>query len=294
MISIEIPCNNSCNWVLEQSDGETQMNNSTQYKNDIVLNVTNLTKKFGQTTAVDQLTFNVFTGEIYGLLGPNGAGKSTTLKSILGLLEIDSGRISVLGYDPITSPTQVKELIGYLPEESSLYESMTVKELLDFIISIRNLNPTSTSKTLDRLLTILNARKYYTSMIASLSKGNKRKIEVITAFLHRPQLLILDEPLSGLDTRSAVILKEIFRLHIQQGGSILFSTHIMDLAQQLCTRIGIINNGTIIAEGTFEELQEKSDSTKSLEQLFLELTNQSEITSNIIKQLQQIPAIKVK
>jgi len=269
------------------------MNNSAQSANDIVLKVTNLTKKFGQTTAVDQLTFNVFSGEIYGLLGPNGAGKSTTLKSILGLLEIDSGKISVLGFDPIISPIQVKEVIGYLPEESSLYESMTVKELLDFIISIRNLNPTSTLITLDRLLTVLNARKYYTSMIASLSKGNKRKIEIVTSLLHRPQLLILDEPLFGLDTRSAVILKEIFRLHIQQGGSILFSTHVMDLAQQLCTRIGIINNGTIITEGTFEELQEKSNSTKSLEQLFLELTNQSEITTNIIQELKQLPAIKI-
>ena len=269
------------------------MNNSAQSANDIVLKVTNLTKKFGETTAVDQLTFNVFPGEIYGLLGPNGAGKSTTLKSILGLLEIDSGKISVLGFDPIISPIQVKEVIGYLPEESSLYESMTVKELLDFIISIRNLNPTSTLITLDRLLTVLNARKYYTSMIASLSKGNKRKIEIVTSLLHRPQLLILDEPLFGLDTRSAVILKEIFRLHIQQGGSILFSTHVMDLAQQLCTRIGIINNGTIITEGTFEELQEKSNSTKSLEQLFLELTNQSEITTNIIQELKQLPAIKI-
>ncbi len=262
--------------------------------NNIMLEITNLTKKYGQTIAVDNLTFTVFTGEIYGLLGPNGAGKSTTLKSILGLLELDSGKISVLGYNPISSPTQVKELIGYLPEESSLYESMTVKELLDFIISIRKLDPASTLQTLDRLLDVLNARKYYTSMIASLSKGNKRKIEIITALIHRPQLLILDEPLFGLDTRSAVILKEIFRLHIEQGGSILLSTHIMDLAQQLCTRIGIINNGTIIVEGTFEELQEKSNSTKSLEQLFLELTNQSEITSNIIQQLRDIPAIKAK
>lgn len=270
------------------------MNNSTRCKNDIVLKVNNLTKKFGQNTAVDRLTFKVFTGEIYGLLGPNGAGKTTTLKSILGLLEIDDGKISVLGYDPILSPIKVKELIGYLPEESWLYESMTVKELLDFIISIRNLDPTSTYEALDRLLLVLNAKKYYTSMIASLSKGNKRKIEIIIALLHRPQLLILDEPLSGLDTRSAVILKELFRLHIQQGGSILFSTHIMDLAQQLCTRIGIINNGTIVTEGSFEELQEKSNSTKSLEHLFLELTDQSEITADIIRQLQQIPSIKVQ
>ncbi len=262
-------------------------------KSNIVLELINLTKKFGQITAVNNLTLTVFTGEIYGLLGPNGAGKSTTLKSILGLMEIDYGKISVLDYDPIISPIQVKELIGYLPEESSLYESMTVKELLDFIISIRKLNPTSTEITLDRLLTVLNAKKYYNSLIASLSKGNKRKIEIITALLHRPQLLILDEPLFGLDTRSAVILKEIFRLHIQQGGSILFSTHIMDLAQQLCTRIGIINNGTIIAEGSFEELQEKSNSTKSLEQLFLELTEQSEITTNIIQELKQLPRIKI-
>ena len=268
------------------------MDNKIHLKENIVLEVTSLTKKFGPTTAVNHLSFSVVAGEIYGLLGPNGAGKSTTLKSILGLLEIDYGRISVLGFDPVTSPIQVKELIGYLPEESSLYESMTVKELLDFIISIRKINSASTFKTLDRLLTILNVRKYYNSLIAGLSKGNKRKIEIITTLLHRPQLLILDEPLSSLDTRSAVILKEIFRLHIQQGGSILFSTHVMELAQELCTRIGIINNGILVAEGSFEELQEKSNSTQSLEQLFLKLTNQSEITMNIIEQLQQLPEIK--
>jgi ABC-2 type transport system ATP-binding protein len=262
-------------------------------EDNVVLEVTGLTKKFGHTTAVNHLTFSVIAGEIYGLLGPNGAGKSTTLKSILGLLEIDYGRISVLGYNPVTSPVQVKELIGYLPEESSLYESMTVKELFDFIISIRKLNSNSTFKTLDKLMTILNIRKYYNSLIASLSKGNKRKIEIITALLHRPQLLILDEPLSSLDTRSAVILKEIFRLHIQQGGSILLSTHVMELAQQLCTRIGIINNGTLVAEGSYKELQEKSNFTQSLEQLFLELTDQSEITMNIIEQIQQLPEIKV-
>ena len=131
-------------------------------------------------------------------------------------------------------------------------------------------------------------------IIKNLSGGNQQKVAIGKALMTNPKLLILDEPLFGLDTRSAVIMKEIFRLHTQQGGSILFSTHIMDLAQHLCTRIGIINNGSIIAEGSFEELQNQSHSTKSLEQLFLELTDQSESTSNILQELQQLPALKAR
>ncbi len=289
MISIENPCNNSCNWIHEKSEGETQMINSTQYENDVVLEVTNLTKKFSQTSAVDQLTFNVKSGEIYGLLGPNGAGKSTTIKSILGLLEINSGSISVFGDDPIRTPSKVKKNIGYVPEEFSLYESMTVAELLNFIVSLRGLDSQLTSLDADELLKSLNAKKYYDSLIASLSQGNKQKIQIICALLHRPKLLILDEPFSGLDARSSAILKELFQIHIKNGGSILFSTHIMEQAQILCTRIGIINQGKLVAEGTFEELQKFAQSAgATLEEVFLKLTDQDEVTNGIIASLKRL------
>ena len=289
MISIENPCNNSCNSVHKKFDGETQMNNSTQSENDVVLEVTNLTKRFGQTTAVDQLTFNVKSGEIYGLLGPNGAGKSTTIKSILGLLEINSGSISVFGDDPIRTPSKVKKNIGYVPEEFSLYESMTVAELLNFVVSLRGLDSQLTSLDADELLKSLNAKKYYDSLIASLSQGNKQKIQIICALLHRPKLLILDEPFSGLDARSSAILKELFQIHIKNGGSILFSTHIMEQAQILCTRIGIINQGKLVAEGTFEELQKVAQSAgATLEEVFLKITDQDEVTNGIIASLKRL------
>ncbi|MFX0014435.1 MAG: ABC transporter ATP-binding protein [Promethearchaeota archaeon] len=265
------------------------MRNSIQHENDIVLEVSNLTKKFGQTIAVDQLAFKVFTGEIYGLLGPNGAGKSTTIKSILGLLKIDSGNISVFGDDPIKTPSKVKKNIGYVPEEFSLYESMTVAELLSFIASLRGLNPEITSQDADELLKSLNAKKYYNSLLASLSQGNKQKIQIICALLHRPNLLILDEPFSGLDARSTAILKKLFQIHIKKGGSILFSTHIMEQAQILCTRIGVINQGKMVAEGTFEELQNIAQSIgATLEEVFLKLTDQDEVANGIIANLERL------
>ncbi|MFX0124777.1 MAG: ABC transporter ATP-binding protein [Candidatus Hodarchaeota archaeon] len=255
----------------------------------LVLVVNNLKKYFGSVKAVDGLSFNVNSGEIYGLLGPNGAGKSTTIKSILGLLEIKSGNISVFGDDPIKSPTRVKENIGYVPEEFSLYESMTVAELLNFVASIRGLNSQITTLHADELLKSLNAKKHYNSLIASLSQGNKQKIQIISALLHKPKLLILDEPFSGLDARSSAILKELFQIHIKGDGSILFSTHIMEQAQILCTRIGIINQGKMVAEGTFEELQELSQSAgATLESVFLKLTDQEEVTNGIITDLRQL------
>ncbi|UCG02840.1 MAG: ABC transporter ATP-binding protein [Candidatus Heimdallarchaeota archaeon] len=255
----------------------------------VVLVVNNLKKYFGSVKAVDGLSFNVKPGEIYGLLGPNGAGKSTTIKSILGLLEINSGSISVFGDDPIRTPTKVKKNIGYVPEELSLYESMTVAELLNFVASLRGLNPQITSLDAEELLKSLNAKKYYDSLIASLSQGNKQKIQIICALLHKPKLLILDEPLSGLDARSSAILKELFRIHIENGGSILFSTHIMEQAQVLCTRIGIINQGKLVAEGTFEELQDLAQSAgATLEEVFLKLTDQDEVTNGIIANLKRL------
>lgn len=260
--------------------------NHDDFNSDEFLRVMNLQKYFGTTKAVDDLSFHVKRGEIYGLLGPNAAGKSTTIKSILGLLEIDSGEISVFGYNPVREPTQVKKLLGYVPEDFALYESMTVVELLDFIASIRRLDAKKSSNFVEKLLTVLKAKEYYHSLIASLSKGNKQKIEIIAALIHQPKLLILDEPLSGLDTRSAVILKEIFQIHIQKGGSIILSTHIMELAQALCTRIGIIHQGKIIAEGTFKELQKTANAEGgSLEKVFLELTDQKNDTEEVIADL---------
>jgi ABC-2 type transport system ATP-binding protein len=245
-------------------------------KEQTILTIENLEKHYGETIAVDKLSFQVKAGEIYGLLGPNGSGKSTTIKSIMGMLEIEGGSIQIFNIDPIRDPIRAREMVGYVAEEQILFESMTPEEIFNFIASIRKLDPVKTKNRMEKLLSSFDAMKYYKSMIASLSKGNKQKIQILTSLIHSPKLLILDEPLSGLDAKSSLILREIFQMHIKKGGSILLSTHIMEHAQSLCTRIGIINRGRLQAEGTLSELQEIAKSNGNLEEIFLMLTDQSE------------------
>ncbi len=255
--------------------------------NEEYLQVSNLKKYYGSIKAVDGLTFNVKRGEIYGLLGPNGAGKTTTIKSILGLLTI-SGTISVFNLDPIRYPERVKEKIGYVSEEPLLYESLVVRELFNFIASIRRLDPAKIGYIVQEYLESLGALKYYNQLIGTLSHGNKQKIQIIAALVHKPKLLILDEPLSGLDARSAAVVKNLFQIHIKNGGAILLSTHIMEQAQALCTRIGIINQGKLIAEGNFAELQLQVESVgANLEDIFLRLTQQDTSVSDVIENLQR-------
>ncbi|MHA2295644.1 MAG: ABC transporter ATP-binding protein [Candidatus Hodarchaeales archaeon] len=261
--------------------------------NEEILTVNELKKHFGTVKAVDGLSFSILEGEIYGLLGPNGAGKTTTIKSILGLLSLQGGNIIVLGNDPIVFPELVKEIIGYVAEEPALYESMTVKELFNFIASIRRLDPERATTVAREYLISLDALRYYDTFIGGLSRGNKQKIQIIAALLHEPRVLILDEPLSGLDARSARVLKEIFQIHVEKGGSIILSTHIMEQAQTLCDRIGIINDGKMVAEGTFQELQElaKSTGAASLEDIFLQLTGQTESANDFIAKLRDLSSI---
>ena len=195
---------------------------------DYYLQVKNLKKYFGSVHAVDDLSFSVRKGEIYGLLGPNGAGKTTTIKSILGLLTIQKGSISVFDLNPAISSEKVKAKIGYVAEEPLLYESLVVRELFNFIASIRKLDPAITGYHAQEYLESLDALKYYNSLVGTLSHGNKQKIQIISALLHKPKLLILDEPLSGLDARSAAVVKNLLQIHTRQnGGSILLTISIL-------------------------------------------------------------------
>jgi len=253
------------------------------------LNVRNLRKYYENVKAVDDISFSVRKGEIYGLLGPNGAGKSTTIKAILGMLGIQDGEIDVLGLDPLKEPDRVKEQIGYVSEEPLLFGSLTVQEIFNFIASVRKLNPLRASYNAREYLASLDAMQYYTSIIESLSRGNKQKVQIIAALLHEPRILIMDEPFSGLDAKTTHVMKELLKVHVQRGGSILLSTHIMEQAQNLCTRIGIINKGKMVAEGTFEELQSiavKSGST--LEEIFLQLTDQQQNIDYIVENLKRL------
>jgi ABC-2 type transport system ATP-binding protein len=255
--------------------------------NENILVIKNLKKYFKDVKAVDDITFFIKPGEIYGLLGPNGAGKTTAIKNILGLLEPDSGAIEIMGLDPQKNNQEIKTVIGYVSEEPLLYKSLTPIELFDFIVSIRNLDAVEITKKVKDLLDSLEATEYANSPIVTLSKGNRQKIQIIASLIHDPELLILDEPLAGLDARSSRVVKDILKIHKNNGGAILFSTHIMEIAEDICDRIGILNHGKLVAEGTLEELRTAAHEAgaASLEDIFLKLTEEEESIKQVLEKL---------
>ncbi|MHA1258427.1 MAG: ABC transporter ATP-binding protein [Candidatus Heimdallarchaeaceae archaeon] len=236
-----------------------------------IVEVSNVTKTFGSVIAVNNVSFTVKPGEIFGLLGPNGAGKTTCVKLILGLLEADNGEIKVFGLDPLKDELEVKRKVGYVSEEPLIYKSMTPRMLFNFISSLRNLDPTEATRRLQYYLQSFEALEYYNKLIAN-----------------DPELLIMDEPLTGLDAKSAKLVKEILELHKEKGGSVIFSTHILEIAEEMCDRIGIINKGKLIAIGTVEELSKIANKVGAdLEDIFLRLTQQDESVEEIISNLKQ-------
>jgi len=214
-------------------------------------------------------------GEIYGLLGPNGAGKTTTIKVITGLVEPTSGWVKIGGFDPVKNPIEVKSRIGYVAEKPILYESLSSRDFLEFVASIRKIEQNATNRVVTQLADAFDMAKYFDAPIATLSMGMKQKVALIASLVHQPPVLLLDEPLSGIDAKSSRLVKELLSLHTQKGGAVLFSTHIMEVAEHLCTRIGIIYQGKIIAEGTLDQLKSKTgNKSETLEEVFLKLTNE--------------------
>lgn len=253
-----------------------------------ILSVDRLKKAFGALQAVNEISFQVRPGEVFGLLGPNGAGKSTTMKMILGFIDPDAGQISIFGHDPQTAETEIKRHIGYVAEEPLIFKSLTPRELFNFVASIHKLDGSKVSKKLTEYLESLGAMEYYDKIIATLSRGNKQKIQIIASLLHNPELWIWDEPLSGLDAKSVKVVKEIMNIHTEKGGSIIFSTHTMAIAEELCDRIAIMNRGKIVAIGTMEELRTMAkNSHRDLENIFLDMTNQNEEVANIVANLRK-------
>ncbi len=254
----------------------------------VAIVIENLVKSFGDLVAVNDVSLEVRKGEIYALLGPNGAGKTTTIKMLMGLLDPDSGSAKVFGIDSLENPVEVKKLVGYVPEEQQLYDSLTPRELFNFIASIRGLPEEKVTKRMKEFLKALDFEQYYDNMIITLSQGNKQKTMLIAALLHRPKLLILDEPFSSLDVRSAKIMKDIVKIHTENGGSVLLSTHVMEVAEGLCDRVGIIDEGKLVAEGTLDELRSKSEKEgATLESLFLKLTDQEEEVAEGVSALRE-------
>ena len=251
-----------------------------------IISVRNLKKYFGEVKAVNGLSFDVHKGEIFGLLGPNGAGKTTTLKLLLGLLEPLEGVISIFGLNPEREEVLMKKKVGYVAEDGLIFKSLTPKDLFNFIASIRRLDAIEATKRVSEYLESLGAVEYYEQMIATLSHGNKQKIQLVASLLHAPELLILDEPLAGLDAKSVRVVKELLDMHVEKGGAVLFSTHIMEVAEDLCDRIAIINRGKLVGLGTIDELRTQADKVgASLEDVFLRLTEQDSSVEEIVKKL---------
>jgi len=255
---------------------------------NIIISVSELKKFFGDVKAVNGISFNVKKGEVFGLLGPNGAGKTTTIKLLLGLLEPNEGTIKIMGLNPEIDEVQIKSRVGYVSEEPLIFKSLTPKDLFNFIASIRKLNAEETSERAQEYMESLGALEYYEQLVATLSHGNKQKIQIISSILHEPDLLILDEPLSGLDAKSVKVVKEIVDIHIENGGAVLFSTHIMEIAEDLCDRIAILNRGKIVGIGSMDELRQQADHLgANLEDVFLRLTEQDVSVNEIVKKLRK-------
>ena len=270
---------------------------ATTLKYASIVEAVSISKEFGNVKALSNLDLNVKPGEIYGLLGPNGAGKSTLIKIIAGLLSPSSGSLKVMGMDPSSDPIGVKSKIGYVSENSTLYDSLTPRDFFEFVSSIRKTDPELASQRIKTLIPAFGIDEFYDSPIATLSMGTKQKISIIAALLHEPPLLLLDEPLNGLDARSSRIVKDIISLHAKRNhGAVLFSTHIMEVAENVCDRIGIIYQGKIVAEGSLEDLRRQAQSIESksdqvgetsdtLEEVFLRLTHEQEEIQETIKSL---------
>ncbi|AEK73783.1 ABC transporter [Thermococcus sp. 4557] len=249
-----------------------------------MIEVENLTKSFGSTRAVKGITFTVGDGEIYGLLGPNGSGKSTTMKILAGILKPTSGRVVVGGVDVVEDSLGVRRIVGYVPETPVLYESLTPVEFFNFVGSVRGIPKEELQERVETLVRAFGIGSYLGEMIGSLSFGTRQKVSLIAAMLHDPKVLILDEAMNGLDPKSARILRELLLQFKEEGRSIVFSTHVLALAETICDRVGVIYNGEIIAEGTVEQLKEFAHE-ESLEDVFLKLTESQDEVAGIVRAL---------
>jgi len=240
--------------------------------------LTGVSKRYGDVTAVDYLDLDIGKGEIFGLLGPNGSGKSTTLKMILGLVKPDSGSINVLGINVEDDPVAVKRKVGYVPESPRVYDFLTGLEFLDFTGDIYGMQPEEKKKRIEEFLRALDLEGREGDIVSSYSEGMKQKVVIISAVMHKPEFLLLDEPLSGLDPKSARIVKDLLRQLASQGVGTIMSTHVLEIAQAMCDRIAIMYEGRLLALGTIEELRRRAKMPESgLEDIFLKLTGTGDI-----------------
>ena len=239
-----------------------------------MIDLEHVTKTYAKngTKAVDDLSLHVKGGELFGFIGPNGAGKTTTIKLMTGILTPDSGTVTMAGHRMDQDRIEAQRLIGFVPDGNDLYDRLTGMEYLNFMADIYQVDASHRKAHIEKYLDIFELEDAINNQIRSYSKGMKQKLVVIGALIHNPPVWILDEPLGGLDPRAAHLLKEEMIHHCQQGNTVFFSTHVLEVAEKLCTRIGVIAHGSLKAQGTLEELR-SGEIGASLEDLFLELTD---------------------
>lgn len=239
----------------------------------IALELIGLSKRFGDHIAVGNLNLQIPQGMLYGFLGPNGAGKTTTLRMVAGLLKPDGGDALICDRSITRNPRAAKQLLAYLPDEPMLYGKLRPLEYLEFVAGLWRIPATRAEVRAEELLQKLDLWQVRGDFCETFSRGMKQKLALAGAFLHEPQVIILDEPLSGLDVAAARLVKNMLLDYVQQGNTVILTTHIMEVAEQMAERIGIINRGQLVAEGTLAELRNRmGEAGNSLETIFLELT----------------------
>ena len=255
-----------------------------------IISIRNLSKSYGDKMILRFINLDIFKGQIIGYIGPNGAGKSTTVKIMLGLIEGYLGEIKIFGRDISDGNIEYKRRIGYVPEVADIYESLTAQEYLTLIGQLYGMEYDKADHRAYQLMTSFELESMYRSRISSYSKGMKQKVLLISSIIHNPDILFLDEPLSGLDANSVMIVKEILACLSAQGKTIFYSSHIMDVVEKISNRIILLDDGKIIADGNFQELQEQSKEG-SLEQIFNQLTgfhNHKEVAERIVSIVQEV------
>ena len=233
-----------------------------------MLKIQNLTKKYGKEFfAVNDLSLTVNAGEIYGFIGHNGAGKSTTIKSIVGALDFDGGEIFIGGNSVKRQPIECKKITAYIPDNPELYSYLSGEKYLNFVADVYGVGAAKRAELIEKYSNALGLTNDLGAPIGTYSHGMKQKLAIISAWLHSPKLIIMDEPFVGLDPKASHILKEMMREHCLLGGSIFFSTHVLDVAEKLCDKVAIIKNGKLVVTGSMEDVK----GSDSLEEVFLEL-----------------------
>lgn len=235
------------------------------------LTTSQLEKRFGSKVAVGGISINIPRGIFYALLGPNGAGKTTFLRMVTGTLRADKGSISILGYDISNEPAKAKQEIGYLADDPQLYAKLYPLEYLDLVAALWSVPPEVASAKAEELLKSFGLWETRGSFIETYSRGMKQKLALIGALVHSPKILILDEPLTGLDAEAARYMKDVLIRFVKEGNTVILTTHILEVAERLAERIGIISNGKLVAEGSLEDLRANSGETGDLEKVFLSL-----------------------